>query len=180
MLQAKYSFQNLIAPPQLLCLARREKSSHYKKHTGTHSCMLPQRSRQQTIEMVKFESPTLNSELIFSRDQFLSYPTTLVPVAAGDKSTHTCTFFKLSHFIALLAECTESSSARVSSQDIAFTSKLLWYPHACSCATQWGTTGEEEEQRVSCTHMQPDPSLPPLLMSRHTRRGPKSAMAAPW
>lgn len=77
--------------------------------------------------MVKFESPTLNSEFLFSRDQLLSYPTTLVPVAAGDKSTHTCTFFKLSHFIALLAECTESSSARVSSQDIAFASKLLWY-----------------------------------------------------
>ena len=120
--------------------------------------MLPQRSRKQTITMITLESPTLIQNSYFQEISCFLIPPLWFQLQQVMEARIPVPF-QTTPFRCFISRLYWILLAHVSSQDVAFTSKLPWYPHASSCATELGTTGKEEEERVSCTHVQPDPSL---------------------
>lgn len=156
MLPAKYSFQNLIAPPQLFCLSRREKS-HWKKHTGTHSGMLPQQSRKQTIKMITLVSNTHSELLFFKRPNVSLFHHSGSSYSRWWKHVY---LSKLSHFAALLADF-KSCLPCASSQRCCLCQQVAMVPTHLFLSHLAGHHGAGRGARLH-THTQPAPSLQPL------------------
>lgn len=86
--------------------------------------------------------------------------------------------FRLFCFFAVLVNCAESRLPNISSQNLAFTSKLPWHPLASSCTAKVSTPREEEEGESPAHARSLTLTCIAAVLAWHTRGSPKSAIAA--